>query len=65
MDKDIVFVITFIVFFIEALLHYNIGKVEKIEDVRFPDRHEFIEIVTILFIFSWINTYVINWFKKR
>ena len=57
-------VITFIVFFIEGLLHYNIGfnSGKSFFNIRlgFPDIKDFIYMISVLAIFSFFNGYLIH-----
>jgi hypothetical protein len=58
--------ITFIIFFMEALIHFNIGKnggnrthkyIQVLDDVKIhvPDKNEFFEIFITVLIFSSIS----------
>jgi len=68
--------ITFIIFFVEALIHFNIGKngvnkkheyIRVSDDIKMhvPDKNEFFEIVITVLIFSSINglvsSYIIHY----
>ena len=68
--------ITFIIFFMEALIHFNIGKnggnktheyIRISDDIKMhvPDKNEFFEIFITVFIFSSISgllsSYIINY----
>lgn len=67
-----VFIVTFILFFIEALLHFNVGcrsnddKCESRKSINLgfhlymPDKQELIEIITILTIFSTLNSFILG-----
>jgi len=60
----IVFTVTFILFFIEALLHYNYGKDDSYQ-FHFPTQTEFLQIVFTVFIFSFLNSFIIRQLAKR
>jgi len=66
MFKYIVFVTTFILFFIEALLHYNIGRYEEKDGFKFyfPDLKETVALVAVLIVFSLINSYLADYLSK-
>lgn len=68
--------ITFIIFFVEALIHFNIGKnggnkkhefIQVSDDIKMhvPDKNEFFEIFITVLIFSTISgllsSYVIHY----
>lgn len=55
----IVFFVTFILFFIEALLHYNYGKGDG-EQFHFPNQNEIVQIIITVSIFSFLNSYIIK-----
>lgn len=50
--------VTFFVFYIEALFHYNIGKPE--EDFHLPNYQETLHIILVLLFFSLVNTWIIE-----
>ena len=54
--------ITFGVFFIEAILHYNIGlkKADSNAKIQFPPTKQLVEIVGVVLLFSVANTVIIN-----
>ena len=54
--------VTFIIFMIEALFHFNIGRNGDLAKYGFklPDSKEFLYIVTIVGLFSVLNGFVIN-----
>lgn len=57
----IIFFVTFTVFFIEAIIHYNIGKSGKLNyNIEFPELHSLSQIVIIIAIFSFINSRLIS-----
>jgi|OM-RGC.v1.035916818 hypothetical protein len=45
---------TFLVFFIEGLVHYNIGK-NKLTKLQFPQGREMLQWVFALAFFSMVN----------
>jgi hypothetical protein len=55
--KYAVFLSTFIVFFIEGLFHYNVGK-NGLKTFKFPESYDLLKIILILTIFSMINAYI-------
>jgi len=64
----IVTLVTFVLFFIEALFHFNIGKngydKEISLKITFPNKKELVCIVIILAIFSIINGLISNYLVK-
>jgi tetrahydromethanopterin S-methyltransferase subunit D len=54
----IIFIVTFSLFFIEAILHYNIGSSKQ--QLHLPERNELSQIIIILTIFSALNSYIIK-----
>lgn len=57
-------VITFIIFFIEAMFHFNIGKGGKGGIIfHIPNTEESVKIGLIVLIFSAINTYIVKYFS--
>lgn len=59
----IIFFVTFTVFLCEALLHYNIGKHGSISvsTLSFPPFKEFVDIVLVLALFSFIDEMIISY----
>jgi hypothetical protein len=55
--KYAVFISTFVVFLLEGLFHYNVGK-NGLTSFKFPELYDFIKILLILTFFSGINAYV-------
>ena len=53
-----VFLVTFLVFTFEGLLHYNIGKngLKSYKDAILPPWKEFCKIIGVVFVFSVIDT---------
>jgi hypothetical protein len=62
----IIFFATFTVFLCEAIFHYNIGKHGSISvsTLSFPPFKEFVDIVIVLAIFSFIDEFVISYLHK-
>jgi len=58
-------IVTFMVFFIEAMLHYNIGinrgKSLSNFNLKFPEFLDLIKIIIILAFFSTINGIMISY----
>ena len=56
-------IITFAVFFLESLLHYNIGKNSgsKRFYIQFPNYRDFFRIVIVLGFFSFCNGCIVTW----
>ena len=72
--------ITFFLFFIEALIHFNIGKKSKIEkqtqthnflnianlfSIHIPDKSEFIRIFVTVLLFSIISGFSSSYIIKH
>ena len=55
--------ITFAVFFIEAMLHYNIGinSGNRKFYVRFPGYKDFFRIIVVLGFFSFMNGCIVSY----
>lgn len=58
----IVFFTTYILFFCEAIIHYNIGHPSK--KLEWPSLKEFLHIMTTVAIFSLINSFAIWGIEK-
>lgn len=58
----IVFLVTFVLFTIEALLHYNYGH--ESEKFVLPDIKTFIEMISIVFVFSLLTSYIVKVLHK-
>ena len=58
----IVFFTTYILFFGEALIHYNIGDPSK--KIKWPSTKEFLHIMSTVAIFSLINSFAIWGIEK-
>lgn len=59
--------ITFVVFFVEAMLHYNIGVNSGKNKfyVQFPGYKDFFRIIVVLGFFSFMNACIINYTNNR
>ena len=62
----VTFIVTFVLFFSEAILHYNIGLTKGsssliglFTNLTFPRGKPLFDIVMVLVIFSGMNTYLI------
>lgn len=55
------YIVTFVVFFMEALFHFNLGKYGTISltNLSIPQGQELFDIVKVLAIFSAINSYLV------
>jgi hypothetical protein len=65
----LVTIITFMVFFIEAMLHYNIGinrgKTLTNFCLQMPALRDMIKIIVILAFFSAINGIIVNYVTRK
>lgn len=62
----LVFIVTFTLFTIEALLHYNYGYGLAIGDKNFkiPESQDLIKILLTVFIFSYLNSSIVKLLDK-
>ena len=60
----IVFCVTFVLFYIEAMIHYNIGKNGKPYFIL-PDKKELIHIAYIVLIFSILSGIISSYILKH
>jgi hypothetical protein len=58
----IVFITTFILFTVEAFLHYNIGHEAK--EFVYPTFEEIFSIISTVFIFSILNSFAVKLIEK-
>jgi tetrahydromethanopterin S-methyltransferase subunit D len=58
----LIFIVTFSLFFIEALLHYNYGS-EK-TDIHFPNFKDLCQIIITVALFSFFNSKIINYLTR-
>ena len=67
MFNYIIFSTTFVLFLLEAILHYNIGRYEESVGIKFylPDMKEFIALVAVLIVFSVANSLCSNYLAKK
>ena len=58
----LVFLVTFLVFTFEGLLHYNIGKngLKSYKDAILPPWKEFCKIIGVVFVFSVIDIIILR-----
>ncbi len=59
----LIMIITFFTFFIEAILHFNIGKGWSLSNITLfslPNQEEIIPIAVILLFFSYLNSQIID-----
>ena len=58
--ENIITLVTFALFFIEAMMHYNIGvrSQTKLKGIKFPDNKEFVQIIITVFIFSRLSGFI-------
>ena len=58
--------ITFVVFFVEAMLHYNIGINSGYNRfiIKFPGYKDFFRIVVVLGFFSFMNGAIVSYSSK-
>lgn len=54
----VTFVTTTLFFIVEALLHYNIGKTGHITLQKIPSLREFVKIVAVVMVVSFISVSV-------
>ena len=59
MKKSVIFFTTFVLFLLEALFHYCIGKADHGDKgyIHWPTCKEWIQIVGVLLVFSVANSY--------
>jgi hypothetical protein len=60
----IVFIVTFILFFTEALLHYNYGK-DKNSKFHIPENKILFQIIITVAFFSLLNSYILKYLAKH
>ena len=68
MDKNSIILITFLVFMVEAIIHYNVGKkdTEQGEETQWflPPNKSLKKLVLLVGVFSIVNAYLIGTIKK-
>ena len=59
MKKSVIFFTTFVLFLLEALFHFCIGKADDGQKgyIHWPTCKEWIQIVSVLLVFSVANSY--------
>ena len=57
--------VTFVIFFVEAMMHYNIGinAGKKNFYVQFPKLRDLVRILSVLAVFSCLNGYIVSMFQ--
>lgn len=60
----IVFIVTFSLFFMEALLHYNYGKDDEKSKFHIPDNKVLFQIIITVAFFSLLNSYILRYLAK-
>ena len=66
-DIIIPFFVTFCFFYVEAIIHYNMGKYDKI-GFNIPHLHENFKIIAIISIFSLLSsgaTYLVEMYFEK
>lgn len=58
----IVFFTTYIIFFGEALIHYNIGHPSK--KIKWPSSKKFLYIISTVAVFSLLNSFAVWGIEK-
>lgn len=61
----IVFFVTFSLFFIEALLHYNYGNDDDSRLFHFPDTVTLLQIILTVGVFSLLNSRILKYLSKN
>jgi hypothetical protein len=59
----IVFLVSFVLFTIEALIHYNYGKEET--EFQYPDTTTFLKIISTVFLFSILTSITVRIIKEK
>jgi hypothetical protein len=67
MFKYIVFTTTFVLFLLEAILHYNIGKYTEEDGIKLylPTFKEMVAIIAVLVVFAAANSWCADYLTKR
>jgi hypothetical protein len=61
----IVFIVTFCLFTIEALIHYNYGVNKENNKFVLPDTVNFLKIISTVFLFSILTSLVVRIIEKN
>ena len=59
--ENIIISVTFALFFVEAMIHYNIGvrsNNKNIKGLRFPQTKEMFQIIMTVFVFSSLSGFI-------
>lgn len=66
MKRSVIFFTTFVLFLLEAILHFCIGKSDNGEKgyIHWPNCKEWMQIVGVLFVFSIANSYSADMLNK-
>ena len=59
--ENIIISVTFVLFLLEAIIHYNIGvrsNNDKVEGIKFPQPKELLQIIITVFIFSSLAGFI-------
>lgn len=59
----IVFLVSFVLFTIEALIHYNYGKKEN--EFQYPETNTFIKIISTVFLFSFLTSISVRIIEEK
>lgn len=59
----IVFFVSFVLFTIEALIHYNYGKKES--EFQYPDTQTFMKILSTVFLFSFLTSIIVRIIEEK
>ena len=60
----IVFIVTFCLFSIESLIHYNYGKEDK-SKFHLPNNKTLFQIIITVAFFSLLNSYILKYLAKH
>lgn len=61
----VVTIVTFIVFFIEGLLHFNVGANDELKfEFYLPSLQQAMMIIVIVAFFSLLNGIVVSWILR-
>ena len=59
----IVFASTFVLFFAEAIIHYNVGRPEKC--FVWPDKEQLFKLIGTMALFSFANSILVHYLEKK
>jgi hypothetical protein len=62
MRRIVIALVTFTLFFIEGMFHYNVGRNGHTSQLEFhfPDKKDLLKIIAILTFFSVVNALVLH-----